>query len=106
MFNALFLVYAILQISEIRNAWPADEPGNSTIPINILTAIIPCVIGVAELAFIVLGWSIWREFGWKVFKLLGADLRIKNIYMHYQIFECLLKFDIFFAVGFSAQVIF
>ncbi|KZT43920.1 hypothetical protein SISSUDRAFT_1039843 [Sistotremastrum suecicum HHB10207 ss-3] len=104
MFNALFLVYAILQISEIRNTWPQGEPQNSTIPINILTAIIPCVIGVAELAFIVLGWSIWREFGWKVFKLLGADLRIKTIYMHYQIYECLLKFDIFFAIGFSAQL--
>ncbi|PSR71278.1 hypothetical protein PHLCEN_2v12792 [Hermanssonia centrifuga] len=105
MFNALFLVYAIIQIREIQAALPKNTPGLSHIPINTLTMIIPIVISVAELAYCALGWKIYTEFGWKVYKFLGADRRIKTMYAHYQIFLCLIKFDLFFWMGFSVQFI-
>lgn len=107
VFNALFLVYAIIQIKEIRDAL-SNAKGNagiSTIPIDVLTTIIPIVISVAEIAYIGLGWKIYHEFGWKVYKFLGADRRIKKMYANYQIYECLVKFDVFFWVGFSVQFI-
>jgi len=107
-FNLIFLIYAIVQIFEIRSALPTSASSQSAIfniPINILVIIIPFVIALAELAYIVLGWSIWREFGWKVYKLLGADRRIKRLYVHYQILACLMKFDVFFWCGFSIQLI-
>ncbi|KIK71295.1 hypothetical protein GYMLUDRAFT_235635 [Collybiopsis luxurians FD-317 M1] len=103
MFNALFLLYAIIQIGEIREFVTTDN--SSTIPINVLTTIIPIVIALAELAYIGLGWKIYHEFGWKVYKFLGADRRIKKMYANYQIFECLVKFDVFFWAGFSIQFI-
>jgi len=108
IFNALFLVYAIIQIGEIRGALSdtiSTSGGVNRIPINVLTTIIPCVISVAELAYIALGWKIYHEFGWKVYKFLGADRRIKKMYANYQIYECLVKFDVFFWAGFSVQFI-
>lgn len=109
LFNALFLVYAIIQIGEIRQALSSTPSvtgdGFSSIPINVLTTIIPIVISVAEIAYIALGWKIYHEFGWKVYKFLGADRRIKKMYANYQIYECLIKFDVFFWVGFSVQFI-
>ncbi|KAI0803078.1 hypothetical protein BC629DRAFT_1284250 [Irpex lacteus] len=105
MFNALFLVYAIIQINEIRTSLPLGTKGLSHIPINVLTTIIPIVISVAELVYCGLGWKIYTEFGWKVYKFLGADRRIKGMYAWYQIFLCLIKFDLFFWVGFSIQFI-
>lgn len=107
VFNALFLVYAIIQIKEIRDALSNAKgtAGISTIPIDVLTTIIPIVISVAEIAYIGLGWKIYHEFGWKVYKFLGADRRIKKMYANYQIYECLVKFDVFFWVGFSVQFI-
>lgn len=100
IFNALFLVYAIIQIGEIGG--PSSSSG---IPIHVLTTVIPIVISVAELAYIGLGWKIYNEFGWKVYKYLGADRRIKSMYAYYQIFLCLVKFDLFFWCGFSVQFI-
>ncbi|KAK7463843.1 hypothetical protein VKT23_005778 [Stygiomarasmius scandens] len=107
MFNALFLVYAIIQIGEIKEAVSdaSGSTGISSIPIHVLTTIIPIVISVAEIAYIALGWKIYNEFGWKVYKFLGADRRIKKMYANYQIYECLVKFDVFFWVGFSVQFI-
>jgi len=106
IFNALFLLYAIIQIKEIRDATVNSSASGATgIPIPVLTTIIPIVISVAEIAYIGLGWKIYNEFGWKVYKFLGADRQIKKMYAHYQIYECLVKFDVFFWVGFSVQFI-
>jgi hypothetical protein len=102
LFNLLFLIYAIIQIGEIQNATTTSE-GIIHIPVNVLTNIIPAVISAAEVAYIALGWKIYNEFGWKVYKFLGADRRIKKMYASYQIFLCLVKFDLFFWVGFSVQ---
>jgi hypothetical protein len=106
IFNALFLLYAIIQIKEIRDYMAdASVGGVSSIPVDVLTTIIPIVISIAEIAYICLGWKIYNEFGWKVYKFLGADRRIKKMYADYQIYECLVKFDVFFWVGFSVQFI-
>lgn len=102
LFNLLFLIYAIIQIGEIQNSTTTSE-GLIHIPVSVLTNIIPAVISAAEIAYIALGWKIYNEFGWKVYKFLGADRRIKKMYASYQIFQCLVKFDLFFWVGFSVQ---
>lgn len=47
--------------------------------------------------------SQFNEFGWAVFKWLGADRQLKKFYQLYQIFVCLLKFDGFFFAGFTLQ---
>jgi hypothetical protein len=102
----LFLAYAIIQIGEIRQLLiPPGIKGISSVPINVLTSIIPIVISVAEIAYIGLAWKIQIEFGWKVYKFLGADRRLKQMYANYQIFECLLKVDVFFWLGYSVQFI-
>ncbi|KAI0768519.1 hypothetical protein BD413DRAFT_479103 [Trametes elegans] len=105
IFNALFLLYAIIQITEINAVSIQSTSGISDIPIHTLAVIIPIVIVVAEVAYIALGWKIYTEFGWKVYKFLGADRRIKTMFAHHQIFLCLVKFDLFFWVGFSVQFI-
>lgn len=104
IFNLLFLLYAVIEIGEIKNS-STTSAGILHVPVNVLTDIIPAVISAAEIAYIGLGWKIYNEFGWKVYKFLGADRRIKKMYATYQIFECLVKFDIFFWVGFSVQFI-
>jgi len=104
VFNALFLVYAIIQSSEVRSVTAlASQTGFSHIPINVLTVVLPIVISIAELAYIALAWTIYNEFGWKVYKFLGADRQIKKMFAIYQIFQCLVKFDVFFWAGFLVQ---
>jgi hypothetical protein len=102
LFNLLFLIYAIIQIGEIQGS-TTTSGGIIHIPVNVLTDIIPAVISATEVAYIALGWKIYNEFGWKVYKFLGADRRVKKMYASYQIFQCLVKFDLFFWVGFSVQ---
>ncbi|KAG1845475.1 hypothetical protein DFJ58DRAFT_800784 [Suillus subalutaceus] len=104
IFNLLFLLYAVIEIGEIKDS-STTSAGIVHVSVTVLTDVVPAVISVAEIAYIGLGWKIYNEFGWKVYKFLGADRRIKKMYATYQIFECLVKFDIFFWVGFSVQFI-
>lgn len=105
-FNFVLLIYSIMQILEVTQNITFFTSNGATlpsIPVHALINTVPCIIAIAEVAYIALGYQIWKEFGWQVYKFLGADRTIKKIYGQYQIFQCLLKFDIFFWVGFSVQ---
>jgi len=103
IFNALFFAYSVIQIFEVRNLVTTGSSG--FIPISALTITIPVVVALAQIAYIALGWKIYGEFGWSVYKLIGADRRVKRMYAQYQIFECLVRFDIIFWLGFSVQLV-
>ncbi|KAL1916545.1 uncharacterized protein VTP21DRAFT_5736 [Calcarisporiella thermophila] len=60
-------------------------------------------IGVTELGYLYLGSMLYKEFGWSIYKKVGADPIMKNIYRTYQVFLLLIKFDFFFFLGFCVQ---
>lgn len=103
IFNALFFAYAVIQISEVQTLLGSSSKG--FVSSEGLTIAIPIVISIAEVAYITLAYRIWRDFGWQVFKLLGADRRIRRIYAQFQILQCLMRFDLFFWMGFSIQLV-
>ncbi|KAF9094834.1 hypothetical protein BGX27_001368 [Mortierella sp. AM989] len=53
--------------------------------------------------FAYIAYKLYKEFGWTIYKKIGADLAMRDMYKVYQIFIMILKFDIFFQLGFSAQ---
>jgi len=104
-FNAAFLCYAIIQIAEIKQAFTALDNVDLDNASLTLVSVIPGIIAAAEVIYCVLSYYIYRVLGWEVFKKIGADRRIKRMYMNYQIFICILKFDFFFFFSFSLQFV-
>jgi hypothetical protein len=98
-------VYSLVEATEIHTLGLELDSGITKISVKTLNIIAQVIIGLSEVAFIALGWQIYKEFGWKVYKFLGADLRIKRIYAQYQIYLSLLRFDFFFCIGFTGQLI-
>ena len=48
-------------------------------------------------------WKLFDEFGWTIYKHIGASVQMRRRYLIYQIFVCLLKFDFFFCITLLAQ---
>lgn len=107
IFNGCFLVYSGIQIFEIRSVLGdgVAEGSSQTVPVQVLTGAIPIVIGLAELSFFVLGWKLWQEFGWQIYKKIGADRSLKRGFLHYQVYVALLKFDFFIFVAYCIQLV-
>lgn len=101
LFNLAFLVYSIFQIQEVKNAF--ETIGNPDSAVPILVTVIPIMIAITEAFYLVLTWKLYKEFGWNIYKSLGADRRIRRMFLQYQVYICLCKFDIFFFFGFSMQ---
>jgi len=94
IFNLMFLFYSVVQINEVRDAFSAIGTMDSMI--YTLSLIVPIMIACTEVMYCLLAWKLYREFGWVIFKSLGADRRIKKMYLAYQVFVCLCKFDVLF----------
>ncbi|CAJ0630337.1 8394_t:CDS:2 [Entrophospora sp. SA101] len=48
-------------------------------------------------------WKLYQQFGWNIYKKIGADLRMQSIYKTMLIFVMLLKLDVFFMIVLAIQ---
>ena len=130
--NLALLVYTALQADQIQKA--IDVLGNSGALKPLITADIlwgdskpylvasPAVIALATVVMAFISWKLYQVFAWDILKNIGADYRMKQRFLHYQvcltlpanlvllltfcqIYIALLKFDFFFFLGFIIQFI-
>ncbi|KAH6574741.1 hypothetical protein BASA60_005347 [Batrachochytrium salamandrivorans] len=98
-FNLANLSYAIFQYAQLIRIATAD------IGLSTPLIVIPVIIAVFQILFIFLASKLYIEFGWTIFKRIGADPFMRSMYRTYQIFVLLIKIDVFFVVGFGIQFV-
>ncbi|RIA93870.1 hypothetical protein C1645_761480 [Glomus cerebriforme] len=78
---------------------------NSTLPKDTVPYEIAIIIlmVISSVSFTYLTYKLYQEFGWSIYKKIGADMAMRDRYKMYQIFIMLLKFNVFFFLGFSVQ---
>ncbi|GBC06791.1 hypothetical protein RclHR1_07040014 [Rhizophagus clarus] len=78
---------------------------NDTLPKDAVPyeIVIIVVMLMSSISFAYLAYKLYQEFGWSIYKKIGADMAMRDRYKMYQIFIMLLKFDVFFFLSFSIQ---
>ena len=71
--NACCLIYGIFQFVQI-----ADSSSGGVYTQPYLAATIG-VLSVCQLAFTFLVFQLYMEFGWKIYKKIGADIQMKSM---------------------------
>ncbi|KAI8375725.1 hypothetical protein EDC96DRAFT_605201 [Choanephora cucurbitarum] len=104
LFNLCCFSYAAFQFKQVYRALH-QRLGDNALSGELQKLMIanPIVIGICQLAYFYLGTRLYLEFGWRIYKKIGADPDIRNMYRWYQIFLTILKIDFFFFLGFSIQ---
>jgi hypothetical protein len=118
LFHMALIVFAAIQIHETKSALvgghdctndfnPINCPGPGTLwnSVQPFLIVVPCVIAFSW--FLMMFWikELYSEFGWAIFHVVGANPKMKRMYQWYQIMLCLLKFDFFFFVGVTMQLL-
>lgn len=106
IYHFALLIYAVIQIDQIKEALGPmliqDRTvwgGHSALSLQPWLIVIPSLIGVSTLVMSYYAYRLYEEFGWTIYKHIGADLAMRRRYMAFQIFIALLKFDFIFFVG-------
>ncbi|CAO3660061.1 unnamed protein product [Rhizopus stolonifer] len=109
LFNLCCFGYAIFQFKQISDALSYKNADLEEVVIWLQSFIyrlliaVGVITGVCQLVYFYLGARLYQEFGWKIYKRIGADPGIRNMYRWYQIFLTILKLDFFFFLGYSIQ---
>ncbi|KAJ3207965.1 hypothetical protein HDU67_007107 [Dinochytrium kinnereticum] len=117
-FNMCATGYSIFQVATIPSTIQtrSDTPSSSPLPAGFSTVsddqrkllvalltTVPVVMVLFLFAFSFLAYKLYIEFGWKIYKKIGADPEMRAMFRAYQIFLMLLKLDVFFIFGFGIQ---
>lgn len=88
LFNLCCFSYAVFQFRQIAEALDqkiqlvagADSANIDVWSLEKLMIANPIVIGVCQLAYFYLGARLYLEFGWRIYKKIGADPDIRSKY--------------------------
>jgi len=118
LFHMALIVMSALQIGQTRTSLVINEDcggtwnyitcgGSGTLwaKVRPLLIAVPCVIGLSWFALLFFVKPLYQEFGWAIFHVVGANPQMKQMYQFYQVMVCLLKFDFFFFVGVTMQLL-
>ncbi|KAI8354201.1 hypothetical protein BD560DRAFT_407894 [Blakeslea trispora] len=111
LFNICCFAYAVFQFKQIKDAINSYVPpelqsvevSSLVYLITRLLIVIAVIIGVCQVVYCYIGARLYQEFGWKIYKKIGADPEIRNMYRWFQIILTILKIDFFFFLGYSIQ---
>jgi len=117
IFHTALIVFAALQISQTRAALVKSEecdvsspvfcsgPGSLWRKVQPYLIVTPSVIGPSLFVMVLCVKELYDEFGWAIFRVVGANPQLKTMYRWYQIMICLLKFDFFCFTGVTMQLL-
>ncbi|CAD6892544.1 unnamed protein product [Tilletia controversa] len=120
IFNVALTVTAALEITQVRDALQRQDLDFGGIPcdgnrqklcsavdtlyypsVQRYLIVVPILTGLAQIPITVMAYYLFKDFGWAIYRKIGADLRIRNMFMWYQVFVVWLKFDFFFGGAFT-----
>ncbi|RHZ75274.1 hypothetical protein Glove_216g132 [Diversispora epigaea] len=108
--NFICGLFGIVQIFEISK-WATDldktcEGESALIDKNFVKFDVPLVICLILFATIIafLSFRLYQQFGWNIYKKIGADIKIQKIYKTMLIFVMYLKLDLFFVLVTAIEV--
>jgi len=118
MFQGCLTIYGGIQIQQTRTALVQTPGADCAIhyvtcsgPHSLWAAIrpyqivVPIICGLVFHILVYFTWKLYNEFGWAVFRMVGADPELKDMFRYYQIMIVLLKFDYFAFTGLTMQLL-
>ncbi|CAG8733881.1 9074_t:CDS:2 [Dentiscutata erythropus] len=108
--NFLFALNGIIQWVEVKKwfiDFEEDCPGRLPLHTQFVKYDMPLIIALFafSIAMAFLCWKLYRQYGWNIYKRIGADVNMQTNYRTYLIYILLLKLDAMFILGLSVEAL-
>jgi len=118
LFHVALVVFSAIQIHETKAALVQSPDCDYTVnfitcggagtlyrKVEHLLFTVPIIIAASWFVMIFFVKALYHEFGWAVFRRVGANPTMKTMYQFYEVLICLLKFDFFAFTGVTIQLL-
>ncbi|PVV04552.1 hypothetical protein BB560_000948 [Smittium megazygosporum] len=103
MFHIFILVWSVFIHYNIQNSmWEKYDPGLFS-QVKSITIAVSIIIGVTLTVWSYICYKLYRLYGWEMYKLIGANYHIREMYKEYLLLVQLLKLNYFTFAGFAIQ---
>ncbi|KAI0230150.1 hypothetical protein L0F63_001902 [Massospora cicadina] len=103
IFSLVCFGYSVIQINQVLKSEASRAPGTANAGVGLPLYSVCFILGLVTVFYSFVSYKLYKEYGWEIYKKIGADTQMKKMYLHYQIFVLLLKLGVFFFMGFSLQ---
>ncbi|KAJ2782106.1 hypothetical protein H4R18_002474 [Coemansia javaensis] len=109
VFNLFAMSLAIFRYFQVRawlygrNVLAAGDAVFGMIRPEMIASV--AVMAVVTAVFVVLTYRMYHSFGWEIYKRVGADLKMRRMFINYRLLVLLLKLNFFMFVGFAVSYI-
>ncbi|KAI8323401.1 hypothetical protein GQ54DRAFT_272804, partial [Martensiomyces pterosporus] len=106
VFNLFAMSLAIFQYFQVRG-WLLSNVLHDDVFARIEPVLLASigVMAFMTVVFAVMTYFLYHSFGWEMYKRVGADMKIRRMYVGYQLLVLLLKMDFFVFLGFAVSYI-
>ncbi|KAH9819698.1 hypothetical protein DFH28DRAFT_1122471 [Melampsora americana] len=109
LFNIAMSAYGAILPRQINHTIEPFSPGSLSSDqlqsIEWRIIVVPAISGLCSIILFILTWYFYREFGWDMYKQLGADIKLRKALRIKYTFYMLQKFNLFFLIGFCIQTV-
>jgi len=92
LYNLGMLIYAAVQVDQIKNSIYSLESGNFIPPgdqvwnnVHPYLVAAPCILALGTVTMSFVAWKLYEEFAWTIYKHISADLRMKQRFLTFQV---------------------
>ncbi|KAJ2800770.1 hypothetical protein H4R20_003940 [Coemansia guatemalensis] len=107
VFNLFAMSLSIFRYTQVH-AWLSDDVVAGDLVFDMIKReMIASIVIMAGMTvvFMILTYFVFHSFGWEIYKRVGADMKIRRMYINYRLLVLLLKLDFFVFMGFAVSYI-
>ncbi|PWA00617.1 hypothetical protein BB558_003339 [Smittium angustum] len=103
VFHIFSLTWSVIQYFQNKASFSQLNETDSFNSLKYYFISVPIILGITLGFWIYISSKLYTIYGWELYKLIGANLHLREIYKEYVLFVQLLKLGLFAFAGFSVQ---
>jgi len=94
----IYELYAAMFLALFVSGWSISRFADKSFQNGSLDYFFLCAACAPQIFYIGVSWNLYKEYAWVLYRKAGADTMLRDLYIKYLLWSCLLKLDTVFGI--------